>query len=500
MYISKTLLATIIGTSLILSGCNDGNDSTPTPTPTPTTVADKLAGEWIQGSSNLGISDCNLAQIEILKTGDNSVEGSNEGIQYSQYNSSLKTCGGELVSKRYQLLGDLILKDIQTGIKYDNFFYYPIKYQKYSTTSEENRVLTFLDDDSFCIINSTSNNPAYIKLERNSISNPYKDNRCYVKSNVGLFTAEKPKNLITTANFLNVDAVNSTSSAAFLSQLNEMGKNGYKIVAYNNKVYGNQTVNSYMKLANQNTRYSAIVSDRTASSISNIYFSWLSKLNENGKSGYQFLHSVRPSTDLNFKDYFLKNENDNASYTYDSGYLSPFVDTNQLINVLNELGQKGCRIIQFKQYFTGNRAEILDNKENQPKIATCINSSKHNGTYTYRYKDYPTESTKLERALALQNMINAQAKDGYRLVSRSLDISATKKNGLLFMKDSEALDVGEFKVFSEEIFSNTPILKYLNKRFNQQGQIGWLYTNAEFVYTNNPKSIQADLNDFQIIE
>ena len=38
MYISKTLLATIIGTSLILSGCNDGNDSTPTPTPTPTTV------------------------------------------------------------------------------------------------------------------------------------------------------------------------------------------------------------------------------------------------------------------------------------------------------------------------------------------------------------------------------------------------------------------------------------------------------------------------------
>ena len=34
MYISKTLLATIIGTSLILSGCNDGNDSTPTPTPT----------------------------------------------------------------------------------------------------------------------------------------------------------------------------------------------------------------------------------------------------------------------------------------------------------------------------------------------------------------------------------------------------------------------------------------------------------------------------------
>ena len=68
------------------------------------------------------------------------------------------------------------------------------------------------------------------------------------------------------------------------------------------------------------------------------------------------------------------------------------------------------------------------------------------------------------------------------------------------MKDSEELDVGEFKVFSEDIFSNTPILKYLDKRFNQQGQIGWLYTNAEFVYTNNPKSIQADLNDFQIIE
>ena len=113
--IIKSGFVTVIITALV--GCNsDSSDNpntptpapTPTPTPTPTTVADKLAGEWIQGSSNLGISDCNLAQIEILKTGDNSVEASNEGIQYSQYNSSLKTCGGELVSKRYQLLGDLI--------------------------------------------------------------------------------------------------------------------------------------------------------------------------------------------------------------------------------------------------------------------------------------------------------------------------------------------------------------------------------------------------------
>ncbi len=70
-------------------------------------------------------------------------------------------------------------------------------------------------------------------------------------------------------------------------------------------------------------------------------------------------------------------------------------------------------------------------------------------------------------------MINAQAKDGYRSVSRSLDISATKKNGLLFMKDSEELDVGRIEsIFRRGLFSNTPILKYLDKRFNQQGQTG----------------------------
>ena len=55
MYISKTLLATIIGTSLILSGCNDGNDSTPTPTPTPTPTTIQTEATVSSTKANIAI-------------------------------------------------------------------------------------------------------------------------------------------------------------------------------------------------------------------------------------------------------------------------------------------------------------------------------------------------------------------------------------------------------------------------------------------------------------
>ncbi len=52
--------------------------------------------------------------------------------------------------------------------------------------------------------------------------------------------------------------------------------------------------------------FNHIVADRAAPSTADIYFTWRNQLNEKGKSGYQYLHSVRPTNALNFKDYFIK--------------------------------------------------------------------------------------------------------------------------------------------------------------------------------------------------
>ena len=502
-YTKSGLVLSII-LSLTACGGSSSDDSpaepTPTPTPTPTTVADKFTGEWIQGQSSFEKSNCDLPQIGISKTSANSISAHNEALKYAVYDSTQKSCSGELITKRYQLMPDFSITDIEDAVDLNNFQYHPIKFQEQPQANINNRVITFLNDQSFCIINATSSNPAYISLERSSISDPYKDNRCYTKSTMGLFTELKPKTELATAEFKTTGFINSVDSTNFLAQLNEMGQNGYKIIGYNAKTEDNGNVNSYMKLADETSRFNHIVADRTAPSVADNYFTWRDQLNEKGKSGYQYLHTVRPTTTLNFKDYFIKKETDSASYTYDSGYVYPLVDSNLLIETLNALGAKGCKIIEFKSYFTGQRSEILGGKESNPKIATCINSSTHNGTYTYRYKAYPSNNTSLERSIALQTMIDEQAKEGYRMVSRSLDMSSTTKNGLLFMKDSENTNVGEFKVFSETVFGTSTFNDVLLKRLNQQGQLGWLFTNSQLIFTTQPKNLQTDLVSFQLID
>ncbi|OOV84125.1 hypothetical protein B1201_02525 [Acinetobacter sp. ANC 5600] len=424
----------------------------------------------------------------------------NEELKYAVHNSSSKTCSGEFVSKRYQLLHDMVISEIQPAATLNNFEYHAIKFQPVRGGATSNRVLTFLNNHSFCVINATISNPSYIIMQRGLITDPLKDSRCYTKNSNEFFTNLKPKTKITAADFKSENFINTTDTVNFLTQLNTMGQSGYKLIGYDTKTLDNGNVNSYMKLANENTRFNHIVADRTAPSIADIYFTWRNQLNEKGKSGYQYLHSVRPTNALNFKDYFIKKENDTATYTYDSGYVSPLVDPVQLETMLNTLGAQGCRIIQFKSYYTGFRPEILNGKQNSPKVATCINSSAHHGTYSYRYKTYPTGSNSVERSIKLQEMIDEQAKDGYRLVSRALDMSSTTKNGMLFMKDSENTNVGEFKVFSETVFATSTFNDVLLKRLQQQGQLGWLYTSGQLLFANNPKHLQTELSDFNLID
>ncbi|RKG32790.1 hypothetical protein D7V32_04810 [Acinetobacter tianfuensis] len=331
-------------------------------------------------------------------------------------------------------------------------------------------------------------------MERGLIKDPLKDRRCYTKSSTVFFSNLAPKAKITTADFKTAAFRNSLNSADFLTQLNLMGQNGYKFIGYDTPTKDSGIVNTYMKLANDSAKFSHIAENRTNTVVADNYFSWRAQLNEKGKTGYQHLHTIRPTTEMKYIDYFIKKENDTASYTYDSGYVAGAVDPTALETMLNSLGTQGCRIIEFKSYFTGNHPEILDGKVNQPKIATCVNSSAHNGTYSYRYKANPSSTT------ALQTMLDEQAKEGYRLVSMSLDMSSTNKNGLLFMKDSENTNVGEFKVFSEKVFRNLTFNDVLAQRLNQQGTLGWLFTNGQSMYATNPKSLQTDLSDFNLID
>ncbi len=112
-------------------------------------------------------------------------------------------------------------------------------------------------------------------------------------------------------------------------------------------------------------------------------------------------------------------------------------------------------------------------------------------------KTYPTGSNSLERSFSkLQQMIDQQAKEGYRLVSRALDMSWTTKNGILFMKNSgETLMSVSFKVFLVKLsFATSTFNDVLLKRLQQQGQFGWLYTSGQLLSANDPKHLQTELS------
>lgn len=125
-------------------------------------------------------------------------------------------------------------------------------------------------------------------------------------------------------------------------------------------------------------------------------------------------------------------------------------------------------------------------------IASCINSSTHNGTYQYRYVKNPNAIEAMD-ATALQQAITAQQKDGYRLISTSFYINAMERSSLLFERDSENATAVDYKVFSESVIDKYDGLNSMNRRLSEQNKLGWILTGNTSVYVNDPKAIFNNL-------
>ena len=102
--------------------------------------------------------------------------------------------------------------------------------------------------------------------------------------------------------------------------------------------YDSTRHNVYIKIKEYNHGYQYRSHTRTASAVSEGYFSWFDQLQQQGQLGYQFVHKIRPDTSLTFVDYFIKKDGSNTTYRYDHTYFHPTPTQEQIESQLNALG------------------------------------------------------------------------------------------------------------------------------------------------------------------
>lgn len=495
----------LVASALLLTACGGGGDSQtqsappdshtpvpdpgpdpdPGPTPAPET-ADLFVGSWLQGKSTLGSTNCILDQIVLTKTAKNALQGSLERTRFETHNKP--DCTGGLVSERKYAIDNLNLKNIQAAETADGYTYHHVTAQRQPSLDPAAYLLVKTGSDSFCLMQG--NQPSNIKTWIETQNTPLKSYNCYTRSSEA-FTAIKPGKKIDQPLYLFEKNINTDNKTLFVNQLNELGRKGYVMLAHNWQGLRENFGTVFIKAQSSQDTFTYVASDLTPADSASYYFDWFNLLTAQGKQGYAFNYGVNVST-LKYIEYFIKNDQKPATYSYERTYFQPVTDANDLIAQLNALGSKGCRLIDFGRYYTGSHPDIFDGKQNQPKIATCMNSSTHHGKYNYRFFSSRTNTQ-------LDSLINQQSKEGYRLISSKISLSNTSNDNHLFMKDSEDTILPEYKVFSDSIVSpdlnsSEPVLADIKNRLSAQSQHGWFMTQNPNVYSNSAVAIQTELN------
>lgn len=497
------LKTSFLALSIALVGCGGNSSDTPKeptdpkptdpkptdPKPTdPKVLADEFIGTWQQtNGSAFGRTNCNISQITIYKVSNNAVQGYTESAKYETLNNN--TCSGSVLSDYKHQQKSLSFTNIQAAKNIDGFTYYPADVKLKIKDDMTPHLLVKRDKDTFCYV--VGNKPEQIKFWMNQISDPQKSISCFVRTNAA-FSALKPNKMLDQALYSFDSNILTTDTANFLQQLNKQGRLGYILIGYDSALK-DEKQNIYLKAKTNQDTFTFINTSYKSNSVADKYTDWVENITEQGKKGYLFYTGISDNN-LNSTNYFIKNDQKPANYSYEQDYLHPTPTANELITKLNAQGKKGCRLIEYKSHFTGFQNHILNGKQNNPRVITCANSSTHHGTYEYRLFSAKNNT-------ALRQLLAEQSIDGYRLISSSIDLSNSNKDNLLFMKDSENTIVIENKLFKDSVFaidtnSAIPSLDEVKHRLEEQGKYGWFMTQEPGLYTQSITNVQTGINRF----
>lgn len=500
----KTYLTMLLCIGMSGCGGSDGgtsgtlppspNPSLPIPDPAPSPspdndLADLFQGSWLRGKTQFNSGNCNIYKLVLLKESATALRATNERVTFNTQENN--TCSGELLDIQEHVVSDFELSDLDKQPLSNSTSFYPVTYATQSQAQPEQRTLAFKHPNAFCLL--TASTAAQVQSQLDQITDPLNHSNCYSRSTEA-FSLKKPVMKSNTAEFRFEPAISFEHVDTLLPQLNELGQQGYLLLG-NSWSYDSISKNVYIKIKQHDHNYHYRSHTRTANSVADDYFSWFDQLQQQGQAGYQFVHKIRPDTSLTFIDYFIKKDQSNTTYSYDRTYFHPIPTQEQIESQLNALGSQGCRVIEFKRYFTGLRPDILNGNQNQPKIATCVKRSDQQNSYQYRYYKRPKTNSSISGAntRALQNLINEQAKQGFQLIHTALDISNTEQDSLLFMRDSSNTSNIEYKVFNDSVLVANPSHNTLQHRLQSQADLGWLITNNQAIYTNRPETMSTVL-------
>ena len=367
-------------------------------------------------------------------------------------------------------------------------YYYPVEtsYNRDGTVTANATAIVFKDKDTFCLFGgvvSAANISQFIQ----SIS-PNTPG-CFARSSKAPFSQEAPTSVAFFSKSVNALLERSTDESILnlLSPINQRGQTGYVLLGDSRslrpEINGNQpkTYNLFTQIdVASGFTFQYRVEDEPVQD-ANFAANRLSALNALGLQGFLYLGQTQLSPASPPKTLYAKTSpavSTSKLFAYQMRSDSDLT-ASKLVEILDGFGATGCRFVDTRLQATATNT----------RATVCVNSNRHNGTFSYRYVPYPVST----RTDALKALLDTQKSNGFYPI-RVMSLGAAATPHILFEYDSTiATNVGliQYKVYSQALPSNQPELISL---LNDQGTLGWhLWSEINDVSGNPLATIFASL-------
>ena len=433
---------------------------------------------------------CPYSKAVVSKTAATALDITTESVKATEVGN----CASPLIDNRTLTDQFAMVSNIQPKQQVGAVIYHLADYRSALSNANASALkvaLTYKNNNAVCII--TSQDRTEIEKQINAIADPIKNTSCLTKSSPA-FSTLAPKTVLATGSYQLAASLDPVSQATeYLAQLNTLGQQGYALLHRNIKTTSSGSPeNLYLTNSKQQQRYAYTSKNLNLNSLDIRYARWFDEAKAQAANGYLPFSSHRAGSSLNFTHYFVKKTSASDSYTLDYKHFYPAATVEDMIAGFNELGAKGCKLILWdSNVFVGAQTTLANT--NTVDIATCANSSTHNGTYSYVYVKKPMSSVTEPNTAEINTIIQNQLKAGYRLVSSAFYVKPTETEALLFEKDSSKSTATEYKVFAENALRLNNGSANLLRRLNEQGKIGWLYTGDGYIFSSDPNSMIGSL-------
>ncbi|MFZ3192940.1 MAG: PT dipeptide repeat lipoprotein [Moraxellaceae bacterium] len=387
----------------------------------------------------------------------------NEGLSYLSNDCSITASGNTATPPQFAVTTGIsrfaaVYDNVSAAQTVDEVAYYSVNttYSNNHPRTPAATAIVFKDPSTFCLFNGTvspTNISAFIKNVDLTKAG------CFARSSEVPFSQEKPPINFTTSISELVVRQEGELLINVLGRLNQRGQSGYVLIkdALRLNAEINKINQKSYDLLTQITGFPDITfsyqqQDDSALGVTER----LNNLNTLGAQGYIFIGKKQLDSFFGMRATYVKI---NLPQTF--SYLSrndSDVDDTKLITILNEQGKQGCRLVDMS----------LQSGSTSTYTTFCVNSTRDDGTFSYRYLAYP-EST---RADTFKAFIDAQKKEGYYPI-RALRLGSDTGFKLLFERNSSRtgeVQNMQYKVFSQTLPDN---LAELNSLLNDQGKLGW---------------------------